>query len=369
MDQHNLSCEDRNMNLPSKSIGALCFMGLGLLLCSSLRGEDALELVSADPAPSSSGSTASVAVGGFDACCSCDECHPWEAYLFAGLDSFRGISNGSYPSNEGLSGGFNAGFALPGLKDYGIGGQFGASYGESDFGGKVSPGSRLNDAESQTFITIGLFRRATENAPVSAGLAYDYMIGSNFGTFGSDLSLSQWRGEIAYALNGCNEFGLWGARHDRGYSNSFGALGTPIEYRATNQIDLFWNHTFCQTGAEGGIYVGLPTETRLAQAPSGFPVGGFGGKLGFVILGTNWNVPLTDRLSLFANGTYMAPSQGAGGVPTGAFAATQEFWSISFGLNFYLDRNALRCAGRPSFMPLMPLANNGTFITDCNKTE
>jgi hypothetical protein len=118
----------------------------------------------------------------------------------------------------------------------------------------------------------------------SAGLAYDYMIGSSFGAFGSDLSLSQWRGEIAYALNGCNEFGVWGAKHDRGYGNSFGALGAPIEYRATNQIDLFGTIRSARRAPRGALRRASDRDPPGADAVR-FSAGRNGGKLGSIILG------------------------------------------------------------------------------------
>ena len=299
--------------------------------------------------------------------CDGDDCPQFECYWFSGVDSFKGVSDGNYDANSGLFTGLNSGFALPVLCKYGIGGQAGMSCGIYDLAGRasqsdVSPGQD----QQQVFVTAGIFRRADANCPISAGIVYDWMFDNNFGGYGAAPTLGQLRGQIAYDLNDCNEVGVWGTYRGQSFGNSFGANGYPLEFRAVDQVDLFWHHKFGECGADGRLYVGLPTADRLTQTNTGFSSAGFGGKPGSVIMGANCEAPLNDRLSLFANGTYMAPDQAAG-----ATAAAQETWNFSFGINVYLGRSRSRCptvAGN-SFLPYLPVANNGSFLVDTNETQ
>jgi hypothetical protein len=304
-------------------------------------------------------------------CDCCGEFSPYQVYLFSRVESWRGVTNGSYPDDSGSAYGANAGFALPYLGEYGFGGQIGGSFGLADLSGKVSPGSRVDDDELETFVTFGIFRRADAWCPISGGIVYDWMFAHNYGVFGTSPTLSQGRGQLGYDLNAWNEIGLWGTLHDHDFHSATAALGTPVSFRGIDQIDVFWDHKFCGCGADSNLYIGVPTERRLAQSANGFPIGGFGGNLGSVILGENWNLPINRRLALYADAAYMLPRQSAGISASGAAAAAQVTWSISFGVNFYLgcsSSGSATVAGNP-FMPLLPVADNGTFMVDTDKTE
>jgi hypothetical protein len=287
---------------------------------------------------------------------------------FTGLDSFRGIANGTYPSNNGAVSGFNLGGAL--LDSYGIGWQAGMSYGLYNFEGTSSPGSHLNASTQQAFVTIGVFRRADEDHRFSWGIVHDWMFTNNFGAFGNSPTLSQFRGQAAWALSAWNQVGVWSAIEDRTVTRSTGALGTPITYQAIDQANVFWDHQYGAFGATSRFSVGVPLRNRLDQVANGFPVGGYGGTLGGLILSTNWTAPVTDRMSLYANAMYMMPTAHAGVSTLGASAAAQEFWNVSVGLSFS-PRGNLRSktiAGR-RLMPYLPVANNSSFLVDASKTE
>jgi hypothetical protein len=293
-------------------------------------------------------------------------------YGFAGLDTFRNIASGSYPGNNGAVAGFNIGRPLGFLGRYGIGVQAGSSYGAYNWYGRTSPGAGLNEPTQQWFFTTGLFRRATAEVPISFGAVWDLMVTDNYGAFGNSVTLSQVRTQIAYAFNPWNELGFWAAFHDPSETKPMGALGTPADYRAINQFNFFWHHKFGQNGADGQFSVGVPEGSRLANPGNsvGFPIGGSGGSLGTMILGTNWTLPVTDWMGLYANGVFMNPSSHPGVAPSGAIAAVQETWAVSFGLTFYPGHTARSATvvGR-QWMPYMPVASNSTFFVDTNKTE
>jgi hypothetical protein len=299
-----------------------------------------------------------------------EKCPRIAAVLFSGVDSFRGITNGSYPGNNGAVNGLNLGGAL--VEDYGIGWQVGGSYGVYNFSGRTSPGSEIGNSTLQGFFTTGLFQRANTNHRWSWGLVHDWMFSNNFGAFGNSPTLSQWRGQVAWALSAKNEVGMWATVQDRRVTRASGAIGTPVSYQAIDQGNLFWHHKFVTNGADSWTYIGIPLDKRLATPANsaGFPVGGSGGSLGSFIVGTNLLMPINDRISGYADIMYMRPSAAEGMNAGGAYAATQEFWNVSVGMAFYPGRAARSqtVAGR-QWMPYMPVANNSSFLVDASKTE
>jgi hypothetical protein len=320
--------------------------------------------------------------GNCNQCCRRSKCGPYSercprigAVLFSGIDSFRGITNGSTAGNYGAVNGLNLGGAL--VEDYGIGWQFGGSYGVYNFSGNPSAFSNTANSTLQGFITTGLFQRANTNRRWSWGLVHDWMITNNFGAFGNSPTLSQWRGQLAWALSAKNEVGMWATVQDRSVTRTtavppgVGAFA-PITYQAIDQGNLFWHHKFATNGADSWSYIGIPLDKRLATPANsaGFPIGGSGGSLGSFIVGTNLLIPINDRLSGYANMMYMRPSAAEGVSPTGASAAAQQFWNVSFGMAFYPGRAARSqtVAGR-EWMPYLPVANNSSFLVDASKTH
>jgi hypothetical protein len=300
----------------------------------------------------------------------CITCSPRIAgFVFSAVDSFRGISTGTYPSNDGVVNGFNLGGAL--IEDYGIGWQAGLSYGVYNFSGRSSPGSQLNEATQQTFLTLGLFRRADADHLFSWGVVHDWMISDNFGVFGNSPTLAQFRGQAAWALSAWNQVGVWATIEDRYVTRGTGALGTPLAYQAIDQGNVFWDHQYGSFGATSRFSFGVPLNKRLDQTANGFPVGGYGNTLGSFILSSSWTAPITTRMSLYANAMYMKPSAHEGvNFGSGAIATAQEFWNVSMGLAFSPGGNlrSKTIAGR-AWMPYLPVANNSSFLVDTTKTE
>lgn len=303
-----------------------------------------------------------------------DPCPRIGFYGFGGVDSWRGVSEGQFQNNNGFSSGINGGVPLPWLGTYGFGAQFGGSYGVYDLNGRSTgdPNNRTANSalvQQQIFITTGFFRRATATVPLAFGIVHDWMLNDQFGTFANSPTLSQLRMQAGWAFNACNEIGAWGAVHTRTATrqNVF-APGLTQTYQAINQVDFFWHHKWMKFGGDSWFYAGVPQQSRLNQGAA-FPAGA-GGTLGEFIVGTNWLVPLSSCVSMYANAVYMKPSSHAGVQPGGAVAAAQEFWNLSFGLAIYPQHAArsTTVAGR-TWMPYMPVANNGSFFVDTDRTQ
>jgi len=282
----------------------------------------------------------------FDRSCNagCQDCPNRSMQVFAGFDDFRGVSDLDYQDNFGVVAGLNFGTPVYGLADYGIGWQLGASFGTYDLTGRTT--TREASTQQQIFITTGFFRKADAQERLSFGMVYDWMVNDAFGDDAIDATFGQWRGQVEFEMNDCTGVGLWGTYHDRYSRNSAGSV-----YQSINQVDLFIHRKF-QQGADGRLWIGLPTEDRLGSSSS----------LGDWILGGSIEVPLSQTLALYANFDYMKPSASAG-----TSASTEVNYDLGFGLVWYPGRNACTKALNGScWTPYLPVANNGSFLVDRN---
>jgi hypothetical protein len=270
---------------------------------------------------------------------------------FAGLDSFKGVSDGSYQSNFGAVTGLNASLPVPGLSDYGIGWQLGTSYGVYDFDGRIYAPNNRTRSQQQIFVTTGFFRKAAEGQRLSAGLVYDWMINDQWGVYGTSPTLGQWRGQIEYSLSECNAIGVWGCARDLASRQE--VLRVPVDSRAISQVNLFWHHKF-DSGADSWLWAGAPESTRLGGDAS----------LGTWMVGANVQVPLSDRLALYGNGSYFRPSAAAGAV-----ASVESGYDVGMGVVWYFGRHAVNHSiNGACWLPYMPVANNSTFLVDQHPT-
>lgn len=282
----------------------------------------------------------------------CDTCPRYGIVGFAGLDSFKGVSDGFLPSNFGAVTGLNAAVPVPGLSDYGIGWQLGMSYGIYDFDGRVS---FVNPAHSQqqVFVTTGFFHKAEGDRRLSFGIVYDWMINDEWGDVATSPTLGQWRGQVEYALSGSNAVGVWGCLRDRGTTQFVNTIFGPLDAsnRAISQVNLFWHHKF-DAGADSYLYVGIPERDRLDAAE--------GGSLGDLTIGASLQVPLSERLALYANGSYFRPSASAGPA-----AAIEAGYDVSLGVAWYFGGHAVsHSINGACGLPYMPMANNSNFLVD-----
>jgi hypothetical protein len=299
-------------------------------------------------------------------CCgaNCNECPGVGIELFSGVECWRNITTGDLQNNAGPVMGGNIGIPIPELRDYGFGAQLGARYSAADLDGRETfDGNQIydsNEAEQQVFITAGIFRRAYDSDSIlsrfSMGIAHDWMITSAYGDFAQSPYLGQWRGQVGFALNTYNEVGVGGSLRDR-TADKFDANGVAVDYRAINQVSLFWHHTFC-SGANSWLSFGIPERTTFPNAD-----GSSNGSLGEFTLGANLLVPIAQRWALYADAMYMRPSATASAV-----AAIEDEYSIGFGVVFYPGGNSrTRNVAGNCWMPYLPVANNGTFLVDSNR--
>jgi len=292
----------------------------------------------------------------------CDDCPTHSLILFSGFESWRGFADGSYPNNNGAVVGFNYGTAVS--QDYGIGFQFGGSYGVFDWNGRDTTtfsdagDIKATQAQEQVFITTGFFKKADECSRWSAGIVYDFSLNQNFGIYANSPYLTQWRGQFSYATSSHNEFGVWGTLRDHGFTQNtpYSFTGDPVSFRAVNQTNLFWHHKFDQ-GADSYIWVGVPDfQSKL---------GDLGGSLGDYIVGGMVTAPISDYLALYSNVQYMHPS-----AHPGVDASMEETWDIGFGLAWYPGGNArTKTVSGSCFSPLLNVANNGSFMVDSSQHE
>ena len=283
-----------------------------------------------------------------------DPCPRVGVYAYAGFESWRGVSDG-LTNNNGAFTGANMGIPIPLLEDYGFGWQLGATYGVYDWMGRATNGSdEANRSQQQLMVTTGVFHRADENCGWSGGFVHDFMVNDNFGTLSMEPFLGQWRAQVGYAISGKNEFGVWAAWHDYGSTQSFFTPDLPITYEPIGQVNAFWHHKINPYGADTWVWLGVPSQTRINEA--------FGGVLNDLTFGASVQAPMSDNLALSGNFQYAkaASSQGILG-------SLEDSFDLSVSLVYYPGRTAKSrtVAGR-TWMPLLPVANNGSFMVDRN---
>lgn len=264
-----------------------------------------------------------------------------------GLDSFKGVSDGSNLSNFGVMTGINTGVPMAWLDQYGLGWQTGLNYGVYDFDGALSDNPR---SQQELFVTTGLFRKGREGQRLSFGLVYDWMFSNQWGIYGTSPTLGQWRGQVEFALSDINAIGVYGCLRDRNDLSASGQRAN-IETRAISQANLFWHHKF-ESAADSWLWIGVPERSRLSGDKS----------LGDWIVGASIQAPLSDRLALYGNAQYMHPSAAAG-----TDAAIDATWNVGAGIAWYIGGHAVsHSLNGKCWMPYMPVANNSTFLVDQN---
>ena len=281
-------------------------------------------------------------------------------YLFQDANTWRNFSNGDASNANGVNQGFNLGVPLPWLSQFGFGAQIGGSYNFYDFSGRSGDApSRANSLGQQWFVTGGIFRHADADRRLSMGVVYDLMMNDNLGVFSAPPTMGQVRFQLGYALGYFNEVGVWGTvsafaetvalpPNLAGYTSAY--------FKPINMLNMYWHHKWGLGGADSTLFVGVPRQTVLTDPA-------FGPNFGTVDAGGSMNVPLTDSFALYGNMMYLQPDTHTG------FTPLKETWNISIGVAFYPGRAARSStvAGRSS-MPLLPVANNGNFLVNTNRT-
>ena len=259
-------------------------------------------------------------------------------------DYFRSLPEGSWEGNTGAFLSVNLGKALP---EHELCVQAGASYGLYDWAGRGSTVSVSSTAiQQQTFITIGVAKKPFSREGISFAAVYDWMVNRNFGVFGVNPTLAQARALLSYTWHGQDEWGLWGAVNTQTAHETSAQL--PLKFRAVSQGSAFWRHSF-SNGASSLLWAGIPFKRGL-MFRSGSP--------GLYILGLRFRAPLNAALSLEGHGAYMGGRKFSGGGSERTYAA-----NLCFGLTYAFGKK------ESSQSPLMPVADNSTFLVDTNLSQ
>jgi hypothetical protein len=275
--------------------------------------------------------------------CSSDSWSDNLAFFFAG-DGWKAKPDDDHNNNFGFRTGVNGGF---GSDELPIRLQLGSSFGAYDFHGREE--GRTQSTETQLFITGGVYQRSDISCGrrLSWGVVWDQMFASGWGEAGAnDVQLAQVRFQAGYALNECNELGIWGAFHvDDDLVNFQQAPAPGTRVRTLDQWNLYWKRHW-DFGADTTAYVGL------SESPAD------------VVIGLTGHAPLSHRVALFGNVHYMIPGTSPGdAAPNGVENSySEEYCNVSFGIVFYPGYQAAsRNVSGNQGLPLLPVADNGTF--------
>jgi hypothetical protein len=277
--------------------------------------------------------------------------HDWSLSVFYAYEGFRGVSDGNW-ENNGLNTGFNYGTRLGRFSDAtGIGLQMGGSIGIYNWSGTDYRIQNNDEAQTQGFLTMGFFRKAQPESPWAAGVVFDLMLNNNFGVFNESPTLDQFRYQVGYDVNDCDEIGVWGTVRADNSTRNVPFMGR-VTWQAMDQVDVFTHHKW-QFGADTSFWVGAPLGNRLRD----------GASLGSFIAGARGDLPLSTSMSIYTVVTYMRPAVGAG--PAGG---QQDEWSFAVGLALFPRHDSRTpTVAREGWSPLLPVASNGTFFVDSSK--
>lgn len=259
------------------------------------------------------------------------------------LSFFFGLDGAHEPLDLGLNARFgyraHLHWGLPLVEDWNLGLHLGLGYNFGYNAVRVLSPITGSNADHQTFFTVGVFQR--DKLAFNWELAWDFRNDDYYEQF----STSQWRGLVSRTL-GTEEVGVWGTLRDRTDRGHVGA--TWFNVRSINQINLFWKHTW-DNQIVTGLHLGMADEHgrfSLINTREGAIQHPF-------LFGADLFVPLSDRLALFGEATFLTPND------TGTVIAT-------LGLAWYP-------AGRPAdqprglFSPLLPTANNASMPLDVQR--
>ncbi len=276
---------------------------------------------------------------------------PWTVSLLYGYETFRGVADGAW-QNNGLNTGFNFGTRLGQFSDAtGIGFQIGGTIGVYDWVGTDYRIRNNDQAETQGFLTMGLFRKSSDECPWSAAVVFDWMLNDNFSVFAATPTLNQWRYCLGYDLSETNAIGVWGTLHGQSSTREVNYFG-PVTWQGVNLLSAFAHHKW-EFGADTTVWVGAPQGDRLAG----------GGSLGEFLAGAYGNLPLSSRMGLYTLVTYMRPS-----AHPGPAAAADDEWSFAVGLAIYPRGDShTETVANKGWAAMLPVASNGTFFVDASQ--
>ncbi|MCI0357961.1 MAG: hypothetical protein L0211_05735 [Planctomycetaceae bacterium] len=278
--------------------------------------------------------------------CECGYGSCWDnTSIFLAADSWRTRADDDYPGSQGFRTGINMGI---GWWDCPVRVQLGGSYAGYDLSGRDGDDGadplHSSSAEQQMFFTGGVYRRSDVcgGVPCSWGAVIDVNYDNHFGEQAQEILLTQARGIVGYAIDECNEFGIWGASRmnwQRIQSNTVDRF----RVRGLTQANLFWHRNW-SFGGDTWLYVGA------AEEPAEW------------ILGLSGQAPLSHSVALFGGFAWGIPSAPEGD-PLGDQNYSEQYWNLSFGIVWYPGCKASsdKVSGHAG-LPLLPVADNGTFM-------
>jgi hypothetical protein len=273
--------------------------------------------------------------GEYDDCGGCEYSgHGWLASgwlrnlsLFAGVQGFKGPVDLGQNGNFGFHEGLNFGAPLGGFR--GVGYQVGFQATQSNLSGSVF---EPNGSRDQTFLTAGLFRRATCGGFQWAA-AFDLMHDRHY--YGKS-DLQQVRFEAAFVRPGVREIGFWGAFGTGDDTVTYGQNTDTIE---PTSLYTFFYRKYLNSGGQGRLWVGFTGQ-------------------GDGLLGGDLRMPIGHSWAVESNFNYLSPKQGKGST---GFA--QESWGTMVQLVWYPGRSA-RCVAEDPYNPILNVADNSVFMVD-----
>lgn len=255
-------------------------------------------------------------------------------------DYFRGLPDGSWNGNSGAFIAANSGMSVYNSINLQVGGSYGL-YNWDGRGNVVF--SNPNKVEQIGFLTAGL---SSSFCKWNVGIVYDRLFTKHFGIYDLDPSIDQLRFQTGYSF--CfDELGIWGTLDLTRAHQS--ALGIPTSFKAVGQMNLFWGHTF-KNCARTNLWIGVPYRHSYMYPHE---------RVGNVIAGFSVRAPLTSRLFIDGNASYMSARRSEGDIKNRNYGS-----SICIGLTYFYS-------GRPSShdSPYMPIANHSNFFVDTNVNQ
>jgi hypothetical protein len=264
----------------------------------------------------------------------------WDNFeFFAGAQGVTGPTTagegGSFGFHEGVNWGRE--LRLPCRTDCHEGwlsGQLGFRATQMNFAGS----DITSEDRRQAFVTGGLFRRADWG--LQGGAVVDFLHDE---WYYDRIELAQLRGEVSWVFPTKDELGFWMTHGMTTSSTVATTQETPgvivRQMQGWEPVDLyafFYRRQFEDCNASGRVFAGFTGESDG-------------------LIGTDFNVPLSDSWALRGGFTYLVPNEGKS---TGG--NIEESWNVGISLVWY---PGCRTARTPDYhRPLFDVADNGSFM-------
>jgi hypothetical protein len=258
--------------------------------------------------------------------------------IFAGLDGSKQPQDLGINANMGVR--LSANWGFPVVDRAKLGAQIGVAYNASDAAVHVLDQIEGTSRRTQTYLTAGIFQRPTER--MNWGVAYDLM----FQDYYDDFRLSQFRGQMGYAVTRSNEVGAWFAKRASGDQGTMGT--TAVHLDPITQVNGYTRITWASQ-AQTTLWVGVAAGHENVVWV--FPDNSRSDNV--LVYGAELQLPLNDRFAVTGAANFLTPTS------TGTVDAY-------LGIAFYPGRGALRAA-RNTYAPITTVANSPTMSVNLRR--